>query len=206
MKRITIFIFALLLAAPLFSQVKFGLKAGLSTDFTFTNLQLSETNMDVVLQKAKEAEWGLHGGAFMRISISSFFIQPELLMATATNSMTYEGSVDGGPVKQLVDQKFTKLNIPVMLGVKFGPLRINGGPAASLLLPGLSELTDLATYKSATFGYQAGVGLDLFNKLTVDLRYEGNLNRFGDNITIGGHTFEFDQRTGALLVQVGLIF
>ncbi len=206
MKKSIVILFVLFLAAPLFSQVEFGLKAGLSTDFTFTNLDLKQTNVDVVLQKAKEAEWGFHGGAFMRISISSFFIQPEFLLATATNSLTYEGVVGGNPVKELVDQKFTKLNIPVMVGLKLGPLRINGGPAASILIDDLSELTDIATYKKAAFGYQAGLGVDLFKKLSIDLRYEGNLNQFGEEITIGGQTFPFDHRTGALLVQLGYIF
>ena len=51
MKKILVLLFALLLAAPLFSQVKFGLKAGVSTDFTFTNLDLSQANVDVVLEK-----------------------------------------------------------------------------------------------------------------------------------------------------------
>ncbi len=36
MKKIIVAVLALVLAAPLFSQVNFGLKAGVSTDFTFT--------------------------------------------------------------------------------------------------------------------------------------------------------------------------
>ncbi len=206
MKKIIVAILALILAAPLFSQVKFGLKAGVSTDFTFTNLDLSEANVDVVLQNAKNAEWGFQGGAFMRVSIAGFYLQPEFLLATATNSLTYEGVVDGQPVDELLEQKFTKLNIPVLLGFKLGPLRLNAGPAASILLSKPSDMADIATYKTATFGYQAGVGLDLFKKLTLDVRYEGNLNQFGNEITIGGETFILDDRTGALLLQIGLIF
>jgi hypothetical protein len=206
MKKIIVIIFALIVAVPGFSQVKFGLKAGISTDFTFTNLDLSQASVDVILQNAKSAEWGFQGGAFMRVSFSGLYLQPEFLLATATNSLTYEGLVDGQPVDELLEQKFTKLNIPVLLGVKFGPLRINAGPAASVLIAEPSDLTDIATYKSATFGYQAGIGLDLFKKLTIDVRYEGNLNQFGESINIGGETFEFDDRTGALLIQVGLIF
>jgi len=206
MKRIIVAILALVLAAPLFSQVKFGLKAGVSTDFTFTNLDLSQANVDVILQNAKSAEWGFQGGAFMRVSFAGFYVQPEFLLATATNSLTYEGVVDGQPVDELLEQKFTKLNIPVLLGFKLGPVRINAGPAASILLSEPADMVDIATYKTATFGYQAGVGLDLFKKLTLDVRYEGNLNQFGNDITIGGETFTLDDRTGALLLQVGFIF
>ena len=206
MKRIIVAVLALVLAAPLFSQVKVGLKAGVSTDFTFTNLDLSQANVDVILQNAKNAEYGFQGGAFLRVGFAGFYVQPEFLLATATNSLSYEGVVDGQPVDELLEQKFTKLNIPVLLGFKLGPVRINAGPAASILLSKPADMIDIATYKTATFGYQAGVGLDLFKKLTLDVRYEGNLNQFGDDITIGGETFTLDDRTGALLLQVGLIF
>jgi opacity protein-like surface antigen len=142
----------------------------------------------------------------MRVSFAGFYLQPEFLLATATNSLTYSGVVDGQPVDELLAQKFTKLNIPVLLGFKLGPFRINAGPAASILLSKPADMIDIATYKTATFGYHAGVGLDIFKKLTLDVRYEGNLNQFGNEITIGGETFTLDDRTGALLLQVGLIF
>jgi len=206
MKKIIIIILAVVLAAQLFSQVQFGLKAGVSTDFTFTSLDLSQASVDVVLEKAKSAEWGFQGGAFMRASFAGLYIQPELLLATATNSLTYSGVVDGQPVDELLEQKFTKVNIPVLVGFKLAFLRVNAGPAASILINDPGELVDGATYKKATFGYQAGLGLDLFKKMTIDLRYEGNLNQFGDEITIGGQNFVLDDRTGSLLVQVGIIF
>lgn len=206
MKKIVVILLALVLAAPLFSQVQFGLKAGVSTDFTFTNLDLSQATVNVVLEKAKSAEWGFQGGAFMRASFAGLYIQPELLFATAANTLTYSGVVDGQPVDELLEQKFTKVNIPVLIGFKLAFLRVNAGPAASILINDPRELVDGATYKKATFGYQAGLGLDLFKKMTIDLRYEGNLNQFGDEITIGDQTFVLDDRTGALLVQIGIIF
>jgi hypothetical protein len=206
MKKILVILFALLLAAPVFSQVKFGLKAGVSTDFTFTNANLQGTDVDVVLEKAKNAEWGFQGGAFVRASFAGIYIQPELLLATATNTLTYAGTVDGNPVDELLEQKFTKVNIPVMVGFKLAFLRINAGPAASFLINDPAELVDGATYKKATFGYQAGLGVDILKKLTLDVRYEGNLNQFGDQITIGGQTFNLDDRTGSLIIHVGLIF
>lgn len=203
MKKFIIIVLALVLAAPLFSQVKFGLKAGASTDFTFTDLTFPGT--DVIIQNAKDAEWGFQGGVFMRATFAAFYIQPELLLATATNSVTYD-DVEAGGAPVIYNQKFNKLNIPVLLGVKVGPLRINAGPAASVMITDPKEIIEGATYKRATFGYQAGLGFDLFKRLTFDVRYEGNLNQFGNEIVIGGETFALDDRTGALLVQVGLIF
>jgi hypothetical protein len=205
MKKFFIVIFTLLLAAPLYSQVQFGIKAGVSTDFTFTDQTFEGTDIDVIIQSAENAEWGFQGGVFMKAGFGGFYLQPELILATATNSVTYE-DVEAGGAPVVYNQKFTKLNIPVLLGFKIAFLRINAGPAAAIMIGEPKDVIDGATYKGATFGYQAGLGFDLFKKLTFDVRYEGNLNQFGDEITIGGETFTLDDRTGALLLQVGLIF
>lgn len=205
MKKIIVAVLALVLAAPLFSQVKFGLKAGASTDFTFTNQTFEGTNFEVILENAKKAEWGFQGGLFMRATFAGFYIQPEFLFATATNSVSYE-DIEAGGAPVIYNQKFNKLNIPVLLGFKLGPVRLNAGPAASVMISDPKDIIDGATYKKATFGYQAGIGIDLLKKLTLDLKYEGNLNQFGNEIVIGGETFILDDRTGALLLQVGLIF
>jgi opacity protein-like surface antigen len=205
MKKILVILSVFLLALPLYSQVKFGIKAGASTDFTFTNQTLQGTNVDVILQNAKNAEWGFQGGVFMRASFAGFYLQPEFLLATATNSVSYE-DVEAGGAPVIYNQKFNKINIPVLLGYKIAFLRLNAGPAAAILITDPKEIITGATYKRATFGYQAGVGIDIFNRLTLDLRYEGNLNQFGDKITIAGQDFTLDDRTGALLVHVGLIF
>ncbi len=194
---------AFLLAAPIYSQVKFGIKAGASTDFTFTDQTF--TNTDVTIQSLKNTEWGFQGGIFMRASFAGFYIQPELLLATATNSVSYDDvATEGGEV--IYNQKYNKLNLPVLLGFKLGPLRINAGPAASVLITDPKEIIQGATYRKMTFGYQAGVGIDLFKKLTLDLRYEGNLNQFGDQIVIADQMFTLDDRTGAILLQAGFIF
>ena len=205
MKKIFIVLFTLLLVAPLYSQVQFGIKAGVSTDFTFTDQTFEGTDIDVIIQSAENAEWGFQGGVFMKAGFGGFYLQPELILATATNSVTYE-DVQAGGAPVVYNQKFTKLNIPVLLGFKIAFLRINAGPAAAVMIGEPSDIIDGATYKGATFGYQAGIGFDLLKKLTFDIRYEGNLNQFGDEITIGDETFTLDDRTGALLLHVGLIF
>jgi len=205
MKKILVILSVFLLALPLYSQVKFGIKAGASTDFTFTNQTLQGTNINVILQNAKNAEWGFQGGVFMRASFAGFYLQPEFLLATATNSVSYDDVEQGGaPV--IFNQKFNKINIPVLLGYKIGFFRLNAGPAAAILITDPKEIIEGATYKKATFGYQAGVGIDVLKRLTFDIRYEGNLNQFGHKITIADQDFTLDDRTGALLVHVGLIF
>jgi len=208
MKKILLFSLAILIAAPVFSQVKFGVKAGASTDFTFTNQTIKDvtTNTDVTIENAKNAEWGLHGGIFVRANLGNVYVQPELLLASATNSITYKGLVDDTPIDEVRNQKYTKVNIPVLVGFKVSFLRINVGPVASFLINEPKELIDGESYKKATFGYQAGIGFDIFDKLTIDARYEGNLNQYGDEVKIGGESYKLDDRTGALVLSLGWMF
>lgn len=209
MKKILVLLFAVVMTIPAFSQLKFGVKAGASTDFTFTNQTITDasTNTKVVLDNAKNAEWGFQGGVFMRASLLGFYVQPELLLATATNSLSYTEVVGSNdPVTTIYNQKFAKVNIPVMVGFKVSFLRVNVGPVASFLISGPKDLLSEESYKKATFGYQAGIGVDLFKKVTLDARYEGNLNQYGKEITVGNTTVPLDDRTGALILSVGLIF
>ena len=207
MKKFFIVLFTLLLASPLFSQVKFGIKAGVSTDFPYSSQELIGDGVDLVLEDLENAQWGFQGGAFLRAAFGGFYVQPELLIATGTNTLTLEGTVDGQPFNEVLDQKFTKLNIPVMVGFKLAFLRIHAGPAASILFSDPEELTDVkATYNKATFGYQAGIGFDLLKRLTFDIRYEGNLSKFGEEVEIMGETFAFDDRSSSLIMHLGFMF
>ncbi|MBM3420638.1 MAG: PorT family protein [Bacteroidetes bacterium] len=208
MKKLVFVIVALMLAVPAFSQLNWGLKGGLSTNNLVIDQELDVTNGSILLEKAGEASYGFHGGLFVRVTILGIYLQPEILLTSAENKIKITDV--GQTTAEIKSQKFNKLDIPVMLGFKLGPLRINGGPAATIKLSSPKELFDTqnyeSLYKSATFGYQAGVGVDLFKKLTLDLRYEGNLNQFGNELTVGGETFQLDQRSTAILMSVGLIF
>lgn len=202
MKKSILILLAVILSSGAFAQFSWGLKAGASSN----NFKL-EDPLNVpqgTIDAAKEASWGFHGGAFIRLSMMGIMIQPELLFSMAENNMLV---TDAG-IEQIRSQKFNKLDIPVLLGVKLGPVRLMAGPAASVMLSSTSDLWEDAEnlYKSATFGYQAGLGVDILKKITLDVRYEGGLNNFGDEITIGGQTFTLDGRTNAILISAGIMF
>jgi len=213
MKKLIVIVLAVFLAVPSFSQfLKFGLKAGLST----TSIKMDDVKTlasagspNYTVEKLKGANYGVHGGLFMRLSISKLYIQPEVLLSTRTNEYTVKNLTS--LVDSVKQQKFNRLDIPVMVGVKFGPLRLNGGPAASLLINSPSQLITDPDYKTMyanmTFGFQAGVGLDLFKKLTIDIRYEGSLKKYQNQIeNATGFKFNLDDRPNAFLFSVGVIF
>ncbi len=204
MKKILVFTLACLLVLPVFSQIKFGLKVGANTA-TVPEYDISTGTNNI--EAVKNAQWGIQAGAFLRIGIKSLFIQPEVMLAS--NSYDYNVTTSTG--KDLLNQKFTRLEIPLLLGVKLGPLHINAGPSADIHIGSPDALIDDPDfgelYRSATFGYQAGIGVDLFKRLVLDARYGGSLSgRFGESVTIGSQTFNLDSRQPSFIISLGIMF
>ena len=212
MKKLIVVVLVVLIALPAFSQIKFGLKAGLSTtSLTMATLKtLTSGTTSYTVDAITNANFGFHGGAFVRLGLMGFYVQPELLFSSRTDEYTV---VDlANPTKETIaKQKFNKLDIPVMLGFHLGPLRINGGPSATLLINSPKDLIDNPDYKvmysNLTFGYQAGIGVDILKKLTFDLRYEGSLKKYQTQIeNLAGTKFKLDDRPNAFLLSFGIMF
>jgi hypothetical protein len=114
-----------------------------------------------------------------------------------------------GTIQDLAKQKIGRMDIPVLIGAKLGAFRLGLGPVGSIIVSDQSDLTDLtgyeATLKSATFGYQLGAGADIW-KFCIDLRYEGNLTKLGDQINIGGQTLNLDDRMRQVTISLGFKF
>jgi hypothetical protein len=121
-------------------------------------------------------------GAYARIG-RKLFIQPEVLLSSKGG--TFEIFKNGSPSPVNVDVKFSQIDVPVLVGFKLGPLRFNAGPMASLNVSQGSQLGEALkvyttqninkTIQQATFGYQAGIGLDI-RSFNIDLRYESGLS------------------------------
>jgi hypothetical protein len=204
MKKIFIILVIAFISFPAFSQVRFGLKVAAATTTTPTYNPSTGTNN---FEAVKNSDWGLQGGAFLRISLAGLYIEPELLFA----SNSYDYNVTTATVPQVLTQKFNRLSIPLLLGFKLGPLRLNAGPAASIQIGSPKSLTNDPNfdklYKSAIFGYQAGIGIDLLKTLTLDARYAGSLGeKFGDSVTIGGQSYKLDYGQSSFILSVGLMF
>jgi len=212
MKKFFLFVLSVFLVLPAFSQVKFGLKAGLST----TNMKMEDIKTltsgetQYVVNAIKEAKYGFHGGAFIRFSLMGLYVQPELLFASRTDEYTV-ADVDDPASEIIKKQQFNQLDLPIMLGLKLGPLRLNAGPSARLLINSPKDLIDdpdfKTMYNSLTFGYQAGIGVDIIKRITLDLRYEGSLQKYQTQIeNVAGTRFTLDDRPNAFLFSVGIMF
>jgi hypothetical protein len=214
MKRVFIVLFVVLISLPAFSQVKFGLKAGVSTTSlsmpTIKTITSGTTSFTV--EGLSAAKYGFNGGAFVRLTFFGIYIQPELLFSTRTNEYTVKDvTSQSSPVSYVAKQSFNKLDIPVMLGFKLGPVRLNAGPTGSLLINSPKAIITNPDFKNnyskMTIGYQAGLGLDLFNLLTFDIRYEGNLKKYQNQIqNLTGTKFNLDDRPNSFIFSVGIMF
>jgi hypothetical protein len=148
--------------------------------------------------RGEESKIGYHVGAFARINLPVIFIQPEVLY---TNT---GGSFSNNTFNY--DVEFNRLDVPMMVGIKLGSvLRLQAGPVATYLLDGNLSSNDGSTTtklippkEEFTFGYQAGIGLDIGN-LVLDLKYEGgmtnSISRFAEVPT--------DQRQNQLILSMG---
>jgi hypothetical protein len=124
---------------------------------------------------------GYQAGAFARIG-GAVYLQPELYLSGTGGQFQSNDNVYTGTVK------FTNIDLPVLLGVRFGPQKLNfrimGGPVFTSILSTNESLSqnfstaysDFKNYKSATVEGQLGAGVD-FGPLTADLRYQLGLDR-----------------------------
>ncbi len=213
MRKLFILIFCLSVVSGLNAQIKFGLKGGVNSSAIKLNEVITVTSgtEEYDLEGLTERTIGFHGGFMLRVTFFGAFIQPELLFTSTGGKVTVKDIYNYNPSKSgewTEKLEFKKLDFPVMVGYKFGPARLQFGPVASFIISSKTDLFDTAgyeeKYKSATFGYQAGVGIDILKKVTFDFRYEGNLSKLGDGMTISGEDFNFDSRPNQLIFSLGI--
>jgi len=207
----------LILAASFFlvqfadaQMFSFGIKGGLGINqLKVSDLTDLGSGADVYDLVTGENVMGYHVGIQTRIKIAMLFIQPELYFNDAGG--TVEKVADGG-VNELLNVDFKRIDLPVLVGVKFGPMRLGVGPVGSYVVKE-SVIHDIAELEpdysvftnSMTWGFQAGLGLDL-SKISIDARYEGSLSKLGDTFQVGGANFELDARPSQWVFSIGFWF
>jgi len=225
MKRFYLVILFIVFALPnVFGQLQFGVKGGIVSASTSLDEQISiseqlqdeleKPDLEQLKMKAQDAKVGFQAGLFGRLSLAALYVQPEL-MFTSTSSRVKVSEIYDSPsvdstYSTIKDQNFKKIDIPIMVGWKFGPARLQAGPVGTIVLDQKSALEAAGNYKEefngATWGYQVGVGLDLLNTLTIDAKYEGSLSKLGESVAIGNSDYSIDNRPNQFIVTVGLFF
>ena len=199
----------LLLSICAFSQLRWGLRLGLSTSqLEAEDFNIPQNGIDRFKLALEDAQYGIHGGLVLQLELGNVLIQPEALFNSNSADFTLQDLQTPG---DLVDkeEKYQYLDIPVMLGYRLGFLRLHAGPVGHIFLSSTSNITDVEGFKEdfnkLTLGWQGGLGLDI-GPIAVDLRYEGNFNKFGDHITFSGQEYAFSQNPARFLLAVSYMF
>lgn len=210
-------LFSLLILFVLFTftsqaQIQFGVKGGLSsTDIDAGEIEILRPGAGDRLQLALDnAKYGIHAGVMIRLPLGeTFLLQPEVVFNSNTVEYRVEDLSPGGAETMILEEKFQYVDIPLLLGVKFGPVRLMAGPEGRLFVNSASDLFQFADYAQRfddlEISLLGGVGLDLWN-ITLDLRYEGNFDNFGDHLTFGDQQFAFSEAENRWIFSLGVFF
>jgi hypothetical protein len=209
-----LFVGAALVCVPLLSQAQGGFQIGIKGGVNLSRLTLgsfvsSGTNSNGSpsvgvdgktfrdnLSASLDSRTGYSAGLYARFG-KNLFLQPELLYTTTEGQL----SIVRGGIMEFVTVKSSSFDVPVLLGLKGGPLRFVVGPMASFRIDNNAGLGDaLNQYTNGTlndawskayYSYQIGGGLDL-GSLGIDVRHIGNLS---DVVQVNSANGSFGQRT-----------
>lgn len=203
MKKITSVAAFCLLAYAASAQLEFGVKGGLN----LTNIKTDLVAGDYQICSDPASKIGYHVGGFMRASLFGIYIQPELVFTSIASEFTITDV--NTSIEDIAEQRIGRVDVPVIVGARLGTLRFGVGPVASVIVSDKNDLKEITGYetslKSATIGYQLGVGLDIW-KAGLDIRYEGNLSKLGDRIVVGGQDINFDSRANQVIFSLSFRF
>ncbi len=190
-----------------YGQLEFGFRGGIHSIDLHKNSNLSPLSDESVRLNFAESNYGYQFGLYTRLHIVGLFIEPGVMLHSTQVNYSIE-DVEGLNIDS-VEDNFTNLDIPVMVGLKLGLIRIFTGPVAHLHLDKASDIINIPAYSdrfdSSTLGFQAGVGVDIW-KLRFEAKYEGNLSRYGNEISIGDESFALDKRPSRVIANIGFKF
>lgn len=205
-KVVYLFIFVLLLSPTLLNaQLKFGLRGGIQDNVRLRSISEDNYSIDY-----KQGDVGFHFGVTSQLEILNLFVQPEILFSTNSNAVRFK-EYDGAReiVNEIGKQRYNKLDVPILFGLKLSKLKVAAGPVFTAHLNSKSDLFDREgidyTYNNATVGYQIGFGVE-FDVIGLELRYEDNLSDYGTKMKIGDQSFNTDQRASQVMLSLCYYF
>lgn len=232
MKRLLVIalgVAGMLLGYDATAQFAFGIKGGVNTsklgmgNFLTTrydengNSYLKYDGQEVRdnLTESFESRTGWVGGVFFRFG-RVLFIQPEVLVSTKGGTFNITKNDGTNPQKEEINVKYSNIDVPILVGLKLGPIRINGGPMASFRIGENQKLGEAFKYYTSqklddalaksVFGYQFGGGLDIF-RLNIDVRREGTFSDVAAyKVNSGGTSTTVKQKLSSWQVTLGIKF
>lgn len=173
----------------------FGIQAGINIQ----NLKFKDFNGQQSYESLKcKSSVGYHGGFYGRFNLAGLFVQPELIFTNINADITANTTNGSDETYQV---NFNRIDIPIIGGLKLGPLRVGIGPVASFNMSEQHDVLDRGL-KGGTWGYQAGLGVSI-SRLSIDAFYEGPFSNTADEVKIGDSYYPTDVRTQQFVISLG---
>ena len=212
MKNLFVPLALLFFSSSLVAQVKWGPRIGISTsDLSAKDITITRPGgfQDLALG-IKEAKYGVQVGAFAQFRLLKlFYLQPEVLFNSNRIDFSVNNFSELDGLGEVVREKYQYLDIPLIAGIKLGPIRGGIGPVAKVFLNSTSGLADFQgieeDFRQMELGYQAQVGLDL-GRIILDLKFDRSLNEFGDFLIVNGEPFDFGEYENRMVFSLGYSF
>ncbi len=173
------------------AQNGFGIKGGLSYN---SNGDLKEVTE--VYKNNGKGKSGFNIGFYGKLDLGPIYIRPEFVYTKTTS----EYVLNTGDTE---DYKVSKLDIPVLVGIKLiGPLNIFAGPAFQYYLDNdLKGLNFESIENEFSIGLNIGASIEL-GRLGIDVRYERGLSENEARWTKASETFTLDSRPEQIIFSL----
>ena len=197
-----------------FSQMfKFGGRAGVS----LSNMSLPHISSgQLTISPVGVVKLGFRGGFFARAQLPlnglftiPVYIQPEILFSSTFANFR----VRNRSVEKVVSETYNRIDIPVMIGLKFElfrEVRVELGPIVSILLSQTNRLSEFNITQdfNTAIGYQTGIGIDLVDTIAIDAKYEATLStyRFTHNASLINNPFGGINMMTSFILSIGYFF
>ncbi|MCC5916879.1 MAG: outer membrane beta-barrel protein [Cryomorphaceae bacterium] len=173
-----------------------GFRAGLHN----TETRINPKNIPNV--RSGEAKMGYHIGNYIRFNFGVFYIEPEVQFAGSQGELEFTN--DGGEVAY-ESFSFNRIDVPIQIGQKLGPLRIYGGINLNFnRAEGLSSLV-MDGLVSDSRAWRAGLGLDA-GQFSMDVRYESSMGNNFEGVIRNGEPIDVNMRFTHIYLSLGFKF
>lgn len=193
MKKLILSAVICLFSSALFAQLSSPVNLGFHAGLVSTKADTDFGGLSGIKEKADN---GMMIGAFLRVNLNKWYLQPELNYVTRKSSVEVMGDS--------YDFKTKSLDVPILLGYKIVKLpafklRAFAGPVASFTVDDNVKSTVEGAidsdFKGAVWNGKFGAGIDVW-KLTLDVDYEVGFSDVAEqlkqnmvNVTVGFKLF-----------------
>ena len=202
MKKVLLSLFVVLVCTTAYGQIwQFGARTGAGRSDFRISADLTAPGLGVIEARPGEPQTSFHLGAYTRVKVLGLYVQPELLYTGFKGEMEFFNTVSGDDKEVEID--INRIDIPVMIGIKLGPVRLNADPSFNMLLPSKDDADGAEIIvSSSSFGYQYGIGLDIGDFL-IDLKAEGSWSNEIESITDGTSNYDLNGSMHQVLLSIG---